>query len=217
MIKLPKEILYRYTIEEDVVNAITHGIGALFAYIGTLALVSLASYNQFDISVIIGLCVYGTSMTIMFLMSCLYHSIFHDMTRSIFKRLDHAAIYLMISGTYAPISIIIDTKLSYLILLIVYLISIIGIILKVFYAGKFKKISTLIYILLGWAAVFELKSILAVLSSFELSMLLLGGVIYTIGAIIYALSSFKYHHGVWHVLVVFAAICHFVMLYSLVK
>ncbi len=217
MIKLPKEILYRYTIEEDVMNAITHGIGALFAYIGTLVLVSNASRNQMDTSVVIALAVYGSSMTTMFLMSCLYHSIFHDTTRSIFKRLDHAAIYLMISGTYAPISVIIGTKLAYMILTLVYLFSIAGIIIKVFYAGRFKKISTVIYILLGWMAIFEVNALLDTLNTLQLSLLILGGVIYTVGAIIYAISKFKYHHGVWHILVVLAAVCHFAMLFSLVS
>ncbi len=217
MIKLPKEILYRYTIEEDVLNAITHGIGAVLAYIGTLVLVSLSSANGFSTAVIVAMAIYGTSMTTMFLMSCLYHSIFHDMTRSVFKRLDHAAIYLMISGTYAPVSVLIGTPTAYVILFLVYLFSIIGICLKVFYAGRFKKLSTVIYIMLGWMAVFEISGIMATLNSLQLGLLIAGGVVYTIGAIIYALSNFKYHHGIWHILVVIAALCHFMMLYSLVN
>ncbi len=217
MLKLPKEILYRYTIEEDVLNAVSHGIGALFAYIGTLILVSLASSNGFELSVIIAMAIYGTSMTTMFLMSCLYHSIFHDMARSIFKRLDHAAIYLMISGTYAPVSVLIGTKTAYIILTLVYLFSLIGICLKVFYAGRFKRLSTIIYIMLGWMAIFEISGIMSTLNSFQLGLLVAGGVVYTIGAVIYAISNFKYHHGIWHILVVLAAVCHFMMLYSLVN
>lgn len=217
MIKLDKKILYRYTVAEDVLNAITHGIGALFAYIATMVLISLASMHGFDVKLIIALGVYGTSMLMMFLMSCLYHSIFHDTTRSIFKRLDHSAIYLMISGTYAPITMLIDTKLAYILLALVYMISIGGICLKVFYAGRFKKVSTLIYILLGWIAVFEINPLVNTLNPHQLVLLVLGGVIYTIGAVIYALSNFKYHHGIWHILVFFAALCHFMLLYDVVK
>ncbi len=217
MIKLDKKILYRYTIEEDVLNAITHGVGAILAYIGTMILISLASKNGFDFKMVFALSVYGSSMLMMFLMSCLYHSIFHDTTRSIFKRLDHSAIYLMISGTYAPITMLIDTRLSYILLILVYIISIVGICIKVFYAGKFKKISTLIYILLGWIAVFEINPLMNALTTRELMLLILGGVIYTIGAIIYALSNFKYHHGIWHILVFLAALCHFMLLYNVVR
>lgn len=217
MIKLPKEVLYRYTIKEDVLNAVSHGIGAILAYIGTLVLVAKASANGFELSVIIALAVYGSSMTTMFLMSCLYHSIFHDTTRSIFKRLDHAAIYLMISGTYAPISVLIGTHVAYIILFIVYFASLCGIILKVFYAGRFKKLSTIIYVLLGWLAIFEINGLLTTLNTKELMLLVAGGVIYTLGAIIYALSNFKYHHGLWHVLVVMAALAHFMLLYDIVN
>ncbi len=217
MIKFDKKILYRYTVEEDVLNAITHGIGAILAYVGTMILISLASMNGFDPNVIIALGVYGTSMLMMFLMSCLYHSIFHDTTRSIFKRLDHSAIYLMISGTYTPITMLIDTKFAYILLVLVYLISIAGICLKVFYAGRFKKASTLIYILLGWIAVFEINPLMNTLTHHQLLLLVLGGIIYTIGAIIYALSNFKYHHGIWHILVFLAALCHFMLLYDVVR
>ncbi len=214
MLKLPREILYKYSIEEDVVNAITHGIGVLFAYIGTLVLVSIASKNGFSTNLIIAICVYGTSMLMMFLMSTLYHAIFHDTTRSIFKRLDHASIFLMISGTYAPITVMLDTKLAYVILLIVYLLSIVGVVLKIFFAGRFTIISTLIYVGLGWLAVFEISQLMNTLSNTELILLISGGVVYTIGAVIYALSKFKYHHGLWHVLVVIASLCHFLVIYN---
>ncbi len=217
MIKLPKKILYKYSIEEDVVNAITHAIGVLFAYFGTLYLISIASYNNQPIKLVIAIGVYGTSMLAMFLMSTLYHAIFHDTTRSIFKRLDHAAIFLMISGTYAPITVMLDSDIAYLILIIVYVLSGLGIILKIFFTGKYTKISTLIYVLLGWAAVFEINQLIAVLDSTELILLLSGGVIYTVGAIIYALSKFKYHHGVWHVMVFLAAVAHFLVIYNYIK
>ncbi len=217
MVKLPPELLYKYSIKEDVVNAITHGIGVLFAYIGTLYLISLASQNGFDAKLIIAIAIYGTSMQVMFLMSTLYHAIFHDTTRSIFKRLDHASIFLMISGTYAPISVMLNTQVAYIILAFVYVLSVAGIILKIFYAGRFTIISTLIYIAIGWAAVFEINALVTILSPTELFYLVAGGVIYTIGAIIYALSKFKYHHGLWHMLVLIAAICHFLVIYNYVK
>ncbi len=212
MIKLAKNVLYKYTVQEDIANAISHGIGALFAYIGLIFLVYTSSING-SIKDVISFSIYGTSLIFMFLMSTLYHAIFHDMTRSIFKRLDHSAIFVLIAGTYVPFTFtVIDNMLSYIILAILIVIAISGIVLKTFFVGKYKRISTLVYVIMGWLIIFEIKPLIGNLNVYALIFLVAGGVIYTLGAIIYAISKFKYHHFIWHLFVLCAAICHYIVI-----
>lgn len=212
MVKLAKNILYRYTIGEDIANAVSHGVGAVLAYVGLIYLVYTSAVNGTTKDVI-SFSIYGTSLIFMFLMSTLYHAIFHDMTRSIFKRLDHSAIFILIAGTYVPFTFtVIDTTLSYIILGILIIIAISGIVLKTFFVGRFKVLSTLTYIVMGWLIIFEIKPLIANLNQNALTFLVAGGVIYTIGAIIYAFSKFKYHHFIWHIFVFIAALCHYIVI-----
>ncbi len=212
MIKLTKSILYKYTVGEDIANAVSHGIGALAAYIGLIYLVYTSSVNG-TVTDVIAFSVYGTSLIFMFLMSTLYHAIFHDMTRSIFKRLDHSAIFVLIAGTYVPFTFtVINSVLSYIILGVLILIAILGIVLKTFFVGRYKRISTLVYVIMGWLIIFEVKPLIANLNSQALIFLVAGGVIYTLGAVVYAVSTFKYHHFVWHIFVMLAAVCHYIVI-----
>ncbi|MGL4590031.1 MAG: PAQR family membrane homeostasis protein TrhA [Mycoplasmatales bacterium] len=208
--KLSKEKLYRYTVSEDIANGVSHGIGAIFAYIGLIYLVYTASVNGNAVDVV-AYAIYGTSLITMFLMSTLYHSIFHDMTRSIFKRLDHSAIFILITGTYVPYTVVaLGSSTAYLILVVMVLLTILGITLKVFFIERFKKIGTIVYVAMGWLVIFEFGALKEALSYEAMFYLIAGGVIYTIGAIIYAVSKFKYHHFIWHLFVFAAAICHFI-------
>ncbi len=212
MIKLTKSILYKYTVGEDIANAISHGVSAIFAYVGLIYLVYTSAINGSTIDVI-AFSIYGTSLLFMFLMSTLYHAIFHDMTRSIFKRLDHSAIFVLIAGTYVPFTFtVINDLMSYIILGVLVLIAILGIVLKTFFVGRFKVVSTLVYVFMGWLIIFEIKPLISNLSQNALIFLVAGGVIYTLGAIIYAISKFKYHHFVWHIFVTLAAICHYIVI-----
>ncbi len=212
MIKLSRKILYKYTVKEDIANAISHGIGAIFAYIGLIYLVYVSS-TKGDIVDVVSFSVYGTSLIFMFMMSTLYHAIFHDTTRSIFKRLDHCAIFILITGTYVPFTFcVLDTTLSYIILGILGAIAVAGITLKAFFTGRFKILSTVIYILMGWLIILEIKPLAENLNKYALSFLIAGGLLYTLGAIIYALCKFKYHHFVWHLFVMLAAFFHYIVI-----
>lgn len=212
MIKINKQILYRYTVEEDIANAIVHCIGALLSYVGLIYLVYVAS-TKGDVKDVISFSIYGTTLIFMFMMSTLYHSIFHDMTRSIFKRLDHCAIFVLITGSVTPIVIsLLQTKSSYITLGILVVTTIAGIVFKTLFIGRFKVLSTLLYIIMGWMIIFQIKDIISALSTNGLILLIAGGVLYTVGAVIYALSNFKYHHFIWHIFVLLAAICQYLVI-----
>lgn len=212
--KISQQDLYRYTVKEDILNSISHGLGVLFALIG-MAYLSYLSDNVEELIVSI---IYSLTLMFMFLSSTLYHAIFHDVTRGVLKRLDHSAIYILITGTYLPFTfLVINNMRAYIIFTILVILTIFGILLKVFYVGKFKKISTIVYILMGWMVIFQLKDLLMDSTVNVLLYLLLGGIAYTVGAIFYAFSNFKYHHFIWHLFVLVAAIFQYIAVVNIIK
>ena len=212
--KIDRAVLYRYTVKEDIFNAVSHGVGVLISYIGLIYLVSISSTTR----EVVAVSVYATCLLLMFLFSTLYHAIFNDMARSILKRLDHCGIFLLITASYVPFTfLVLNTTASYIIFSILIVLTIIGIVIKVFYVGKFKKISTLVFVIMGWLIVFQIQDIYNGLSMETFVYLVLGGVLYTVGAIFYALANFKYHHFIWHLFVLAAAICHFISIANIIN
>lgn len=203
---------YVYTKGEEIANSLSHGIGFVFALILT---VFITKINQIP-SLTPYLIIYGIGMQLMFLSSCVYHAICNQKIRPIFKRIDHSMIFVFIFSTYLPISVYMGTKKAYIILAIVGICCLIGICFKIFLAGKFKVIFTLIYIIVGWAAIFEIKDIFNMLPQISIIYLVSGGLCYTIGGVIYALSKFKYHHLIWHIFVMVACFLQYMCIYYLV-
>lgn len=207
--RIAKEKLFPYSIKEDIANSISHGIAALLVLILNVVLIYKASISG-NITAVVTFAIYGYSVMLMFLMSCLYHGIRHVMTRDVFKRLDHSFIYIAITATYCPIVFVgIKTDLSYWVFGILCLITVFGLIFKAFYAGRFKIVSTIIYIIMGWAAIFLIPQMIETLSFDFLFYIFLGGVFYTIGAILYAVGKFPYHHFIWHLFVLLGALSHY--------
>ncbi|MDR3215469.1 MAG: hemolysin III family protein [Bacilli bacterium] len=210
MKRIPLDKLFPYTIEEDIANSISHGIGALIIMVGNVYLIYQASLTLNIVNVIC-FAVYGYILVGMLLASCLYHGIRHIGTRDIFKRLDHSFIFLLITGTYCPIVFVgLKTTQSYIVFSILCLITICGIIFKVFFSDRFKILSTVIFILMGWLAVFLIPQIISTLSSSFLLWIIIGGLSYTLGALLYAFGKFKYHHFIWHLFVLGGAFAHYI-------
>lgn len=203
---------YVYTKGEEIANSLSHGIGFLFALVLTVFIIKI---NQIP-SLTPYLIIYGIGMQLMFLSSCVYHAIWNQKIRPIFKRIDHSMIFVFIFSTYLPISVYMGTKKAYIILAIVGISCLIGICFKIFLAGKFKVIFTLIYIIVGWAAIFEIKDIFNMLPQISIIYLVSGGLCYTIGGVIYALSKFKNHHLIWHIFVMVACFLQYMCIYYLV-
>lgn len=204
---------YVYSKEEEIANSVSHGIGFILAIFATFFISSYALTQ----TQLVGLVVYGIGMQLMFLSSCVYHGITNKKIRPILKRIDHAMIFVFIFATYLPFSIYLNTQKSYVILVIVGITSLIGILLKMFLAGKFKILFTLVYIIVGWAAIFELNDIFNIVPIISIIYLVAGGICYTIGGVIYALSRFKYHHLVWHIFVMVACLLQFMSIYYLYR
>ncbi len=205
------ENLFKYSKREDYLNVISHGLGVILSIVGMIVLL----VNNLDarISVIIGIIIYGVSMTALFLASSLYHYEQNPERRGVLKRFDHAMILIMISGTYAPFCIIMNTKLSYAILVVVYILSIIGIILKVKYINVSNVVSIAIYLIVGWLAIFMLKDMMVAFETKVIVMMVAGGIVYSVGALVYAFTKFEFHHALWHFFVLVAAILFYIAVY----
>lgn len=198
--------LFPYSLSEDIGNAVSHCVGAFIALglMISLAWVAGRYGNAVDGCAFI---FYGITILFMFVMSTVYHSMVHNTARNVMKRMDHVAIFILILGSYTPyVFSLLKTQLAYTIYAILVFLTVLGVIFKSLHAGKFKKTSTFIFVLMGWMSVLLLPQILRKLPTMGVVFFVASGVIYTIGALFYALSKFKYSHMVWHIFVIIAAI-----------
>lgn len=213
--EINKSVEYNfYTKGEEIANAITHGVGTILAIIGTVFLLMLAieSKNMYKI---IGASVYSFCLIILYLDSTLYHSLPGKVTKRVFRIFDHSSIYLLIAGTYTPLLLILlnQDKRSMIILTCIWIMAIIGIIFKAIWVGRFELLSTLIYIFMGWAIVFNVKTILLVVPGNILLHILIGGIAYTLGCIFFSLDKMPYNHAIWHLFVMAGSVLHYIAVF----
>lgn len=193
---------------EELVNAGTHGLGAAAALVGGSVLVALAARHG-DAWQLAGALVFSASLFLLYLASTLYHSALDPVAKVRLKVLDHCAIYLLIAGTYTPFTLVTLRGTSgWLLFGIVWSLAAIGIVFKLFYTGRFKKISTGVYIAMGWLGVFVIRPLLRELDSSTLAWMFAGGGAYTAGTVFY-LRSTRFSHAVWHLFCVAGSLCHF--------
>lgn len=208
-----KEINF-YTKGEEIANAITHGIGAAFAIIGTVFLILLAVSTR-DPLKIVGVSIYGGSLIILYMGSTLYHSIPVQRAKKVFRILDHSSIYLLIVGTYTGIVLLqlSSNLVSWIILGILWIMAIVGIVFKAICIDKFDKLSTLLYVIMGWAIVFNIKGLIELVPLNIIMFLVAGGLAYTLGCIFYSIDKIPYNHAIWHMFVIAGSVLHFICIY----
>ncbi|MET4560811.1 PAQR family membrane homeostasis protein TrhA [Lysinibacillus parviboronicapiens] len=200
-----------YTVKEEFWNALTHGVGALLTIPATLLLIykALASGTT---TALISYIIFGVSMFCLYLASTLYHAI--PTHKVLLKKLDHSSIFLLIAGTYTPVALIaVGGQLGWTIFCIEWVLAIVGIILKQFFVYRFKKVSLLVYIGMGWLIVFVYKPLVAYISFEGFMILLIGGLFYTAGTFFYKNKKIKYNHAIWHVFVMAGSAAMFVAVY----
>lgn len=201
---------------EEVGNAISHGIG-LGLSIAALAILLYIGIKYGNSRYIISYSIYGSSLIALYLASTLYHSVPEGKVKDLFKILDHSAIFLLIAGTYTPITLIaLQGSLGLTLFITVWTIAIVGIVFKVFFSKKYKKLSTLMYLLMGWLIIFAIKPLLVNLNFISTVFLVTGGVVYSLGTIFYLWKNLKFNHLIWHFFVLGGSVCHFFMMYFLV-
>lgn len=209
--------LIKYSKKEEIANAITHGLGIAFGIFALVFLI-ITHYKTTDIYGLVSYIVYGASLIILYLSSTLYHSIPIKKAKIHLRKLDHASIFILIAGTYTPISMVaLRGKLGWTILITIWSIALLGIIFKVFFINKLKIISVIMYLAMGWLIIFAIKPLIIALSTKSLVFMIIGGLFYTVGILFYALQSmgFKYSHSIWHLFVLAGSIFHFIMIYLL--
>lgn len=213
MIVIKKEnIVYNfYTKGEEIANAVTHGVGEVLSIVGSVFLI-LAALKTNDKYAITGVWIYCACLIILYLGSTLYHSIPGRLAKKILRILDHSSIYLLIAGTYTPIILILmnSDKKSMYILMAIWIIAALGIIFKAFWIGKFEIFSVILYILMGWAIIINIKTVLLLIPANILMFVVLGGIAYTVGCIFYAANKMPYNHFIWHLFVIAGSALHYV-------
>ena len=202
------------TLVEEIANSITHGLGLVLSVAALTILVVYASLDG-DPWRITAFSIYGSSLTILYLVSTLYHSLTNSRIKAIFRRLDHAAIYLLIAGTYTPIILIsLRTTWVIYILPIVWTMAVIGVYIKVFYIHRYERLTLAYYIIMGWMALIAVKPLFNSIPIESFVWIIVGGVAYTTGVIFYAWNRLPFNHTIWHGFVLAGSFSHFMgMLY----
>ncbi len=210
------ENIQHFTKKEELFNSISHGAGTVFA-ITALVLLSVFSGLTGDAWKIVGSVIYGVSLIALFLASTLYHGFRPGKTKNIFEIMDHSAIFILIAGTYTPFTLVnLRGAVGWSIFGIVWGLTLIGIIFKIFFIRKFVVFSTLLYIAMGWLIVFAIGPLSETLSSGGLFWLVLGGILYTAGTPFYIIRKIPYHHAIWHLFVLAGSFAHFICVFFFV-
>lgn len=197
---------------EEKLNAWTHGVGAVLGIAGLVLLVSVKEH-QADWS-LFAVIVYGISLIILFSASAIYHSVSGERRKHYFRIIDHISIYLLIAGTYTPVTLIaLHNSLGWPLFWSVWAIAGFGLILKLFFTGRFEIVSTLLYLLMGWLIIFDYSRLSELLGPNGVRLFIAGGAFYTFGIIFYAVHKIPFHHVIWHLFVLGGAICHYLMIF----
>ncbi|CAM1370535.1 Hemolysin-3 homolog [Tenacibaculum soleae] len=211
---MSESLNHQYSKKEEKLNVLTHGFGLVLAIIAMpfLVLKSL-EYNEFwKISSFV---IYSLSLIILYAASTFYHAAKEPKLRRRLNIFDHAAIYVLIAGSYTPFCLVVlpDSSGWYL-FVFVWLFALAGVVLKLFFTGKFDKLSTALYLIMGWQVIFLIKPLMNSLSSDGLFYLMAGGVFYTVGAILYSIKKIPYNHAIFHVFVLLGSFSHFWAIYK---
>ena len=202
-----------YSPTEEKLNIWSHAFG-IFLSIIALVLLIIKAVQQDKIWMMISFPIFGVSLILLYLASTLYHASKEPQKRFKLKVFDHAAIYVLIAGSYTPFTLVsLNGETGWLIFSMVWVMAFTGIILKLFFTGKFKIVSTAMYVLMGWLIVFYFQELTAHLHEKGVFYLILGGVLYTIGAILYSIKKIKFNHAIFHFFVLAGSFCHFLSIY----
>lgn len=197
------------TKREEIANAITHGLGSLMA-IAALVILTVFSAIKGNAWHIVSFSVFGATLVMLYLASTLYHSLSNEKSKILFRKFDHMSIYLLIAGTYTPFCLtVLNNWVGWTLFGIVWGSAILGIVLKAFFTGKKEKLSTLLYVLMGWVALIAIKPLFDSVTLTTFILLMTGGIFYTAGTYFFVKDRIKYFHSIWHLFVLAGSTFHF--------
>ncbi|WP_319201022.1 hemolysin III family protein [uncultured Ilyobacter sp.] len=207
------KIINKFSREEEIANALSHGLGIPLSIIA-LVFLSVKGVKANSSLSAVGFIVFGISLFIMYTMSTLYHSLRPGRAKRVFERLDHCSIYILIAGTYTPFCFtLLKGKAGWILFGFQWGLALMGIVFKSIWIDKWVAAATAVYAAMGWSIIFVIQTLLASIAYGGFLLLLIGGILYTLGIIFFALPLFKYHHGVWHFFVLGGSITHFFCIY----
>jgi len=202
-----------YSPTEERWNIISHAVGFALSIVALLLLLekSLANYNLVT-SLIVG--IFGISLIILYGASTGYHYAKSARIRSRLQILDHAAIYILIAGTYTPFTLLIlPSPISWIIFCASWAMAAVGVIIKLFFTGKYELLSTLMYVFMGWIIVFAIKPLIENIAPAGFLWLVAGGVSYSLGAVLFSINKLPFNHAIFHIFVLIGSFCHFIAVY----
>ena len=198
---------------EEKLNVYSHLLGVVLSIVGLLALIWHSTQNGTALHVV-SFTIFGVSMVLLYTASTLYHRTTTEQSRLRMRVLDHAAIYLLIAGTYTPFTLLVlDGVVGWTIFGICWGMAVLGVILKLFFTGHFNALSTLLYVAMGWMIVFAIGPLMENFAPAGLRWLIAGGVAYTVGAVLYSIKAIPLNHALFHILVLAGSISHFIAVY----
>lgn len=212
---MKKTLNYRYSESEERLNIWSHALG-LFLSLLAFPFLIIKAFTYTGFWQVSSFIIYGLSLIVLYAASTFYHASVNPKNRRKLNIFDHAAIYALIAGSFTPFCIIaLDSDLGWYLFVFVWIFALIGIILKLFFTGRFDKLSTAMYLLMGWQVVFFIKPLMKVLTNFGVNLLIIGGVFYTVGAMLYSIKKIPYNHAIFHLFVLLGSASHFFALYTL--
>jgi hemolysin III len=200
----------KQSLQEEFANSITHGFGILFSIIAISLLVTFSVLNGTAIH-IVSCSLFGGSILLLYTFSTLYHAFQEEKIKSWLRTFDHIGIYFLIAGTYTPFLLLAVGGLwGWIFFGIVWSLTLFGLIFKIFYTHRFKRASLLLYLTMGWLAVFLVKPLVENLTITTLALIVSGGLSYTLGTIFYTRQQMRFAHTIWHIFVLAGTILHFI-------
>lgn len=200
---------------EEIANFVSHTAGAGLAILGFIMLIIRASWYN-NIPALISYIIFSLGLMVLYTMSSIYHGLKPSKAKNVFEILDHSSIYFLIAASYTPFLVLgLKSNMGITLLVIQWVICIIGITFKAFFTGKFKGISTIVYLIMGWMIVFSWNELIAKISPISLGFLITGGLLYSLGTIFYMWKVCKFNHMIWHIFVILGSIAHYVAVWFL--
>ncbi|MBF0992505.1 MAG: hemolysin III family protein, partial [Fusobacterium sp.] len=191
---------------EEIANFVSHTAGAGLAILGFIMLIIRASWYN-NIPALVSYIIFSLGLMVLYTMSSIYHGLKPSTAKNVFEILDHSSIYFLIAASYTPFLVLgLKSNLGITLLVIQWIICIIGITFKAFFTGKFKGISTIVYLIMGWMIVFSWNELIAKISPISLGFLITGGILYSLGTVFYMWKVCKFNHMIWHIFVILGSI-----------
>ncbi len=195
--------------KQEIANAVTHGIGILLTLIGSISLIA-KGVHKWEVHHVFGLSLFCFSLLLVYTSSTVYHCVKGDWLKRLFKIIDHISIYILIGGTHTPFVLLyLNNNYGQNYLIALWGLIILGILYKIFMIGKWKWVSLVFYIFLGWMAIFIIPVMWDQLPTSVFSWILAGGIFYTVGTVFYSWEKLNYHHAIWHLFVLGGSIGHY--------